>query len=327
MHSSRSILATRRDMYPSSLPTSSSILPSLSPIPPLDDSFGAILVSTFVALLLYGLTVRQNYQYFCSYPADSSTLKLIVLSLLLGNTVDCGALIYTCYHYLVVDYANPLDLNRIVWSFKMTVPVVGIMLLVTQSFHLRRICIAFAQHRRLLSTSVLSLMLVETGLLIAFSVKLFKTKDFFQVDIATTRLASVLFGLTVAIDGSLTGLLIIILRRRRSGFRHTNEVLDKLTWNAVIATALNGAVILPAFVFVVAQPHNFIWVAIIIPAPEVYTNSILAVLNCRDSTVIAVDQGAPVIHLIDIAAEPHVLGNVPSSSTLITDQPASLAAK
>ena len=74
--------------------------PALSPflvIPPLDNSFGAMLIGTFIGLTyvcgtlsglllikqlhrfrLYGMVVLQSYRYFRLYPEDCIRTKLVV---------------------------------------------------------------------------------------------------------------------------------------------------------------------------------------------------------------------------------------------------------
>ncbi|TBU51389.1 hypothetical protein BD310DRAFT_769544, partial [Dichomitus squalens] len=47
-------------------------------VPALDNTYGAVLIGTFVALVLYGLQLHQSYRYFRMYHGDSAILKTLV---------------------------------------------------------------------------------------------------------------------------------------------------------------------------------------------------------------------------------------------------------
>ncbi|KAI0808196.1 hypothetical protein C8Q74DRAFT_1363609 [Fomes fomentarius] len=226
-------------------------LPSSLHIPSLGSTFGALLISAFVTLLLYGLTVNQLYHYLFLWHTDASTLKMIVLGLFIADTLHCVITSHLCYHYLTTDYLNPLDLNNNVWSFQMMAPVTA------------------------------SLMLAELGLCAAYSQKSFTTKTFVAESSSILRLVTAVFGVAVFIDCTLTSALVVILRWRRTDFQRTNDVLNTLALYAVIATSLNSALSIPAFILVLLRPYDFIWVAVAIPVTKVYSNSVLAMLNCR----------------------------------------------
>ncbi|KAJ8453631.1 hypothetical protein ONZ51_g13491 [Trametes cubensis] len=51
-----------------------STTPSSAP----DDTLGAILVGTFISLVIYGITLHQAYEYFRRYPQDTLLLKVLV---------------------------------------------------------------------------------------------------------------------------------------------------------------------------------------------------------------------------------------------------------
>ncbi|KAI0808209.1 hypothetical protein C8Q74DRAFT_1363616 [Fomes fomentarius] len=55
-------------------------------IPSFEETYGAILVGTFVTFILYGLSVHQTYCYARLYPSDTVVLKLIVLPVATATT-------------------------------------------------------------------------------------------------------------------------------------------------------------------------------------------------------------------------------------------------
>ncbi|KAM5544661.1 hypothetical protein V8D89_001559 [Ganoderma adspersum] len=85
----------------------------LPKIPPLDNTFGAVLIGTFVGLMLYGITLHQSYRYFHMYPADLPILRFLVSFVLYVSTSPPRTSAFTRFHRVleisgVKMYANTL---------------------------------------------------------------------------------------------------------------------------------------------------------------------------------------------------------------------------
>ncbi|KAI0808213.1 hypothetical protein C8Q74DRAFT_1363620 [Fomes fomentarius] len=155
-------------------------------IPPFDELYGALLIGTFITLMLYGLTVHQTYRYVCLYPSDVLVLKFIAFGLFIMQK-----------------------------SF-------------TQTWYIFRF------------------------------------------------LNSAGYGSAILVDVTLTGALVAILRSRHTALQRTNNLLDSLALYAVVATVLTTISTVPISVMTLMMPHNFIWIAMTMPATKVYSNSVLA---------------------------------------------------
>ncbi|TBU36596.1 hypothetical protein BD309DRAFT_713759 [Dichomitus squalens] len=44
----------------------------------LDDTFGALLIGTYLSLILYGVALHQSFQYYKEYPHDKTWIKVYV---------------------------------------------------------------------------------------------------------------------------------------------------------------------------------------------------------------------------------------------------------
>ncbi|TBU39146.1 hypothetical protein BD309DRAFT_872910 [Dichomitus squalens] len=98
------------------------------PLPALDNTYGALLLGTFIGLMLYGLTVHQTYRYFRLYPTDILILVYLV--------------IYpTSYYHLVSNYFNPIALLKGHWYIITSTS--GLSIFVCQAFYARRVWYAF----------------------------------------------------------------------------------------------------------------------------------------------------------------------------------------
>ncbi|KAI0702564.1 hypothetical protein C8Q76DRAFT_754824 [Earliella scabrosa] len=251
----------------------------------LDDTLGALLIGTFVTLMLYGLLVHQTYQYFRLYKTDALVLRLIAFGLFITNTVFSVALIDLCYYFLVQEHSKILALTHNRWSSQSAPLLAGTILLLSQGFYFRRVSTGMAKslYRRWFQGFIGLLMLCGLGILATDSVKGFMSDNVIQGASLYRYTFPIFFGVTIVIDCALTGALVIILRGQRTQFERTNDVLDALASYAVIATALNTTLTIPPFILVVIQPYNFVWFAITLPLSKVYSCSVLAMLNCRTS--------------------------------------------
>ncbi|KAI0788180.1 hypothetical protein C8Q74DRAFT_1366942 [Fomes fomentarius] len=99
------------------LPHPAPVLPRAA-LPSIDETFGAVLIGSFIGLMLYGLTVHQTFRYFCMYPGDARFLKATVFLLFLTDTLHTVVCFHINYHYLVVNYFNPFGLLSGVWSIR-----------------------------------------------------------------------------------------------------------------------------------------------------------------------------------------------------------------
>ncbi|KAM5533630.1 hypothetical protein V8D89_012743 [Ganoderma adspersum] len=70
--------------------------------PQINNTFGSILIGSFVGLVMYGMTVQAAYRYFRSYPTDPWRLK--------------GMIIVLVYYYLVLLHDSDASaLDKGVW--------------------------------------------------------------------------------------------------------------------------------------------------------------------------------------------------------------------
>ncbi|EGO22087.1 hypothetical protein SERLADRAFT_409723 [Serpula lacrymans var. lacrymans S7.9] len=98
-----------------------SAIPQL--LPSLNDSFGAFYIGLLLAAILYGFTNLQLALYLqTQWKQDPvvyrimTNLKVVLLWLL--DTIHVACISHMLYYHLITNFANPLALLVIVWSFK-----------------------------------------------------------------------------------------------------------------------------------------------------------------------------------------------------------------
>ncbi|PIL32382.1 hypothetical protein GSI_05628 [Ganoderma sinense ZZ0214-1] len=232
-------------------------LPHVDSVPPIDNTFGAILIATFLAIALYGLVVHQCYQYFQQYPKDSVWIK----SLSVRDFSHCAQ-----YTHLLLSVTT------------------GIVAVPSQIFFARRIFCLGSQRYRILVVMALILLAGEFGLLCAGTVETFIFKAFAEFESHShTWLIPAGAGMGVVADGFITAVLVNLLRSKHIGVKRMDHLLNTLILYTINTGLLTGTLDLLSFVFGVVYPQNLIYAGFGIVTAKSYANSLLAALNTRNA--------------------------------------------
>ncbi|TBU31842.1 hypothetical protein BD311DRAFT_656118 [Dichomitus squalens] len=135
--------------------------------PQLGDTFGAVLIGNFVGLVMYGITTCQTYRYLRLYPKDRRCLKAFVLALLALDTLHLIESSHMCYYYFVTNYFNPSALLSGTWSARLLSPTMGVIVLLTQAFYIRRLYLLNQHHSRLV-LGLVPIMVAAMGVFFLF---------------------------------------------------------------------------------------------------------------------------------------------------------------
>ncbi|KAI0628212.1 hypothetical protein C8Q77DRAFT_479432 [Trametes polyzona] len=255
--------------------------PALPALPALDNTFGAVFLGTSFGLILYGLTIQQAYHYFRLYPSDPLFLRSFVTICLLIETLHSVCSMHVVYHYLVSNYFNPLALTFDVWSLQTLTWVSGITIILAQSFYARRVYrLSEGWRYRILVAIAIVLIIVELGFTLAAT-----AEGFILPTLAEYRkvawLISVVYGVTVFCDILLAGSLTWMLLKKRTGFKHTDSLIQVIVLYTVNTGALTSMFGLVGFLLALIMPDNLIYIGVSLFGTKLYINSVLAVLNSR----------------------------------------------
>ncbi|KAJ8486821.1 hypothetical protein ONZ51_g4568 [Trametes cubensis] len=268
-------------MNSSDVPSDS--LPLLPQAPALDNTYGAGLIGTAVGLMLFGLTVHQVYRYFRLYPTDPRYIKIYVVVLLILETFHIVISLHTCYFYLITNYLQPGAFLVPIWSVN-TVPLAtGVVAVVSQCFFAHRVWLVGPQLRPLVLISVVFL-LVELGFSMAATIETY-VRPLYKSYWSVTWVFSASFGVAIVVDSVLTGTLITILHRSRTGIKRTDSMIDLLIVYSVNTGLLTGIFNILTFTFALVYPDNIIYGGFAIVTAKLYANSVLAALNARKSLI------------------------------------------
>lgn len=249
-------------------------------LPALDNTYGALFLGAVFGFMLYGLTLHQTYRYFRLYQSDIPFLKCLVTTIVTLETLHTMLVIAACYYRLITNYFHPETLAIGHWTTRLMTPITGVTILVCQSFYARRVWLVGPRYRYLVAFAGL-IMLAILGFTISASVESFilSLEDFQHA----SWMVSALFGCAMLVDLLLTGTLIAILLRSRTGFSRTDSTIEVLVIYTINTGLLTSIVGLLCFIFAIILPGNFIYIGISIVGVKLYANSVLAVLNSRRS--------------------------------------------
>ncbi|KAI0633143.1 hypothetical protein C8Q77DRAFT_1158553 [Trametes polyzona] len=271
-------------------------------IPPLDGRYGCLLIAAYISLCLYGVNVYQTSWYLHRYyHQDCRTVKSFVFITFLTDTLLTVVTVHACYHYLVLNYFNPQALGQGVWSFDALALLTGLTICIAQCFFARRV---YKLRPKLYPLVIISMLFTSTSLAFAISAWItlgtneLPKPPLFTFTVGAIRLSaessltnirpytisdSIGLGVASIADTLTTSVLIVELKRIRTGWRQTDQLIDRLILYSFHTGLLTVMFNFLGLAFSVAYPEQTIGCAISIVNTKLYSNSLMVMLNARDS--------------------------------------------
>ncbi|RDX45636.1 hypothetical protein OH76DRAFT_1486122 [Lentinus brumalis] len=249
----------------------------LPTLPALDNTFGAYLLGTMLGMLQYGVLLHQGQEYFRLYPRDPRVLKGLVAAVLLLETFFGILNIHTCYYYLVTNYFKPQRLLVGVWSINLTPLASALTNVGAQSFFARRAFLGavfralqwasvvligreVGRRYRYIALIAILLFVATIALDAAGTAEAFVVKQFSKSRkiTASTWFATAGSIATSVADVLLTVVLILALRRSRTGFKHTDSLIAIITMYTINTGLLTGTLHVLLWILSIKYPMNLI---------------------------------------------------------------------
>ncbi|TBU27652.1 hypothetical protein BD311DRAFT_375367 [Dichomitus squalens] len=247
-------------------------------------TYGSVLLGTYLSLILYGGILHQTYRYFGAYPEDKKGLKIIVSLTVLLETVHTAACIYICYKALVTDHSDIARLENLMKRTHFGPLLMSIIIGLTQGFFARRAYV-FGKKYRAWIRLVAVLMFLAFGFSIGSTcVGLLMPLRHGKISATRTPwLEPCATGIAIVEDVIMTTVLILALHHSRSGIKSTDSLLNRVILYAITTGMLTSGCMILLFVTNLAFPDDIIYVGVSFVATKLYTNSLLAALNTRQS--------------------------------------------
>ncbi|KAI1792526.1 hypothetical protein LXA43DRAFT_1093494 [Ganoderma leucocontextum] len=269
---------------------STSALKSLSPDElstwlPLDKTFGAYLLGTFLGLILYGLIVHQAYRYYHLFHSDDSFIRLLVGVVLALETLHTALTMYLCYNVLVTYYGN---LGYALasggpWSLNIQPVLNSITALSAQLFFARRVY-EMGSRFHIAALSAMLLLAVGFGFAIGTAYQSFATISTLSTS-GIGWLISAPVGVSLLADLILTTTLTSVLWYSRSGLEYNNTLLGHVVIYVVNTGLLHCILNALGLAFTIDDYNRSTLLVLFFGtiSTRVYANSFLSVLNSRNA--------------------------------------------
>ncbi|KAG1813405.1 hypothetical protein EV424DRAFT_1416876 [Suillus variegatus] len=244
-----------------------------------DNTFGAFLIGVVVSAALYGVTCLQTWYYFSRYFSDPWYTKLLVGAVFVSDTTHQVLISHTVYTYLITDFGNASDLEKLVWSLSVEVLFNGFTGFMVQSFLAKRVY-HLSNKSMIITASVMSLVIAELVIVVIYVAKAVHLTTFAQVP-QIRSLSMSINAVAAAGDILIAVLLCTFLQRSRTGFRRSETMIKKLMLFTINTGLLTSVCAMMSFISIVVWPDTYIYIAFYFCVGRLYCNSLLATLNAR----------------------------------------------
>ncbi|KAK0457284.1 uncharacterized protein EV420DRAFT_1549971 [Desarmillaria tabescens] len=260
------------------------------------DTFGAVYIGVTIAAILYGITILQTAIYYKVNPNDPWVYKYAVAILWILDTLNIALSAHVLYFYLIESFGNYSALSRVIWSFPLQIVFNMLIAYGVQALYAVRIW-KFGRHFHLAFPWFIFLAVAAT-----FGTGIYAVYDTYTVsslsDILTNRISIyTAFATMVGADFAISGAMCFYLNKGRTmtSFSSTTKIIVRLMRVVVISGMLTGVFSLLTLVAYIGWSKTFIFMALGTSIlPKLYINSLLAMLNSRESSMWSVGKKRPV---------------------------------
>lgn len=247
----------------------------------LDSTFGALYIGGAIGAILFGLSNVQAFLYFQARKDSGFTFyKLAVCWLWFLDALHVCLVNHMIYYYLITNYANPLALLEMVWSFKALIVIDVCIVYSVHLLYLQRIWIISKGRIRILPVLMTVIIVCASSVGFVMFWAVFKSKLF--SDLTKIRWSIYLsLGTMTLIDFLIASSLCYLLASAKTGFTKTDMTLQTLVRDIINTGCLTSICSMACIITDAAMPSNFIFLGIELLLSKLYVNSYMALLNAR----------------------------------------------
>jgi len=264
-------------------PDAASALP-LIPLPTfqylLTQTYGILLIGTFVTCVLFGVVCLQIFLYYAKLTKDPIMLRSLPAFLVTMEFIHQILLCIALYKILINNFGNESVAIIIVPELFIASFFQGVIAFSAHLFYTYRIW-RFSNGLWIVPCVTIPLTTVQLAMTFVNNILTLIHKDIAYIQtIAWTVYTT--HGVNVFLDVFFVVAMIWLLKKERNSFSHTNSMIDRLivlVVNTGLATAISTIL---TIIFVGALPNTFVYAFFNLLISPLYGNSVMANLNSRD---------------------------------------------
>ncbi|TFK91565.1 hypothetical protein K466DRAFT_582693 [Polyporus arcularius HHB13444] len=252
---------------------------------PAEGVMGGLLITIFVASILYGMTTLQTFIYSQKYTKDGTFLRLLVGVVWVFETLHTAFCIQFIYGYLITGFGDILNFIRVDWGVGIAVICSVVVGVCVQGYYTWRVWIVSG--KSILWTSIIAIFaLARVGFGIGSAALSYMYPDWIKLRRYGPALTTVSGGLGSAalVDLLVATTLTYFLKRDRNYGPHNRQsetMINRILLYTVNTGALTGAASLACVILFALKKDSLIFLGFFAIETKLYANSFLGSLNAR----------------------------------------------
>ncbi|KAI0694314.1 hypothetical protein C8T65DRAFT_57246 [Cerioporus squamosus] len=255
---------------------------------PAEDVMGGLLITIFVACILYGMTTLQTFIYSQKSNKDGLFLKSLVYAVWFMETLHTAFCIKFIYGYLVSGFGDFLNFVRVDWGVGAAVLCSVLVGLCVQGYYIWRVWIVSGKAVAWTVTIVI-FTLARIGFGIGSTALSYMIPDWVRLRNLASGLTTVSGGLgCAALVDILVALTLTFYLKRGSLWetgsfyqQQSNNMVNKILLYTVNTGALTGTASMACVIMFACKKDSLIFLGFFAIQTKLYANSFLGSLNAR----------------------------------------------
>ncbi|TFK71893.1 hypothetical protein BDN72DRAFT_401474 [Pluteus cervinus] len=269
---------------------------------------GMTLLGLIISSILYGIALTQTYTYFQRFRRDRLLTRFLVVAICLLDTASVFLVGHACWYYLVTTQAISVS----VWSLNAELVISMFISGISEMFLAYRVWMLSGK-KLWLSVVIVGLALLHFTSGQVSAIQFLELKRFARFQ--SVKVPSILRLTSAALcDTGIAVALCHFLRKKRTGFKRTDRVIDYLILFSINSGLLTSVASIACLITYLVVPKTWVYLALCFLISRLYANTFLCSLNSRKLLLDALDGD-------EFSAEVHVPKYYPKPRSQIFSRP------
>jgi len=260
----------------------------LLPSQDLHSTIGGAFFGFTIGAILFGITLRQAYQYYTNNINDTLFRKSLVAIICLLDSMNFLFGIYMVYSFILLLAGYTDQESHVLWGIKALVAVQVVIIVLVQFFYLSQIW-RLSKNLLFLSRKFSRIVQLFVGFsaFYALAIAIFILQELRKITVIvgfSPEIEFVIyigFGSTAFVDCTIAAAMCLILHSSNGGTRRTESVVETLIQYFIGTGLLTSFSAIMCIALYVAQPSTLLYFGMEFSMTRLYANSILAMFNAR----------------------------------------------
>ncbi|KAJ3552896.1 hypothetical protein NM688_g3913 [Phlebia brevispora] len=245
-------------------------------------TLGALLAGAFIAVFLSGIVSMQVFLYHRLYPHDRMRIKSTVTVVWLLDFAHMMMICTANWQYLIEHFGNGSTASQIAWPISVTIALTAVVTFLVQCFFAHRIY-TLSKQRWYIAAPIAFFATLRVVSAISCTVQMARSGTWAKFAKNSAWLFTTGLSISAVVDVSIAMVLIVYLKKSRTGWSAMDEIIDTIVLYTVENGALTSVFAVLSLICWVTMKSNLIFLALHFAISKLYANSFLATLNARRS--------------------------------------------